>query len=74
MILQASRKLPRAINELLARNQLAAADIEAFLLHQANLNLIARVATTLKVPSQRFFRKHRPLRKHLLRFTADRRR
>jgi 3-oxoacyl-[acyl-carrier-protein] synthase-3 len=55
VILQASRKLPRAINELLTRNQLAAADIEAFLLHQANLNLIARVATTLKVPSQRFF-------------------
>jgi 3-oxoacyl-[acyl-carrier-protein] synthase-3 len=55
VILQASRKLPRAINELLTRNQLAAADIEAFLLHQANLNLILRVATTLKVPRERFF-------------------
>lgn len=55
VILQASRKLPRAITELLSRNQLAAADIEAFLLHQANLNLITRVATTLKIPPRRFF-------------------
>ncbi len=55
VILQAARKLPRAINELLTRNQLAATDIEAFLLHQANLNLITRVAASLKAPRERFF-------------------
>jgi 3-oxoacyl-[acyl-carrier-protein] synthase-3 len=55
VILQAARKIPRAINELLARNQLAAANVEAFLLHQANLNLITRVAGALKAPPSRFF-------------------
>ena len=55
VILHASRKMPRAINELLARNQIAAADVEAFLLHQANLNLITRVASGLKAPRERFF-------------------
>ena len=55
VILHASRKMPRAINELLVRNQLAASQVEAFLLHQANLNLIARVAAALKTPAERFF-------------------
>jgi 3-oxoacyl-[acyl-carrier-protein] synthase-3 len=55
VIMQASRKIPRAINELLVRNQVAAADVEAFLLHQANLNLITRVAGAVKAPAERFF-------------------
>ena len=55
VILHASRKMPRAINELLARNRLAASQVEAFLLHQANLNLISRVAAALKTPPERFF-------------------
>jgi 3-oxoacyl-[acyl-carrier-protein] synthase-3 len=55
VILHASRKMPRAINELLSRNQLAVADVEVFLLHQANLNLITRVASGLKAPRERFF-------------------
>jgi 3-oxoacyl-[acyl-carrier-protein] synthase III len=55
VILQASRKIPRAINELLARNGIAAADVEVFLLHQANLNLITRVAAAVKAPRERFF-------------------
>lgn len=55
VILHASRKMPRAINELLARNQIAASHVQAFLLHQANLNLIARVAAALKTPPDRFF-------------------
>jgi 3-oxoacyl-[acyl-carrier-protein] synthase-3 len=55
VILHASRKMPRAINELLARNGIAASAVEAFLLHQANLNLIARVAQALKTPRDRFF-------------------
>jgi len=55
VIMQASRKMPRAMNELLTRNHLAPADVEVFLLHQANLNLITRVASTLKAPRERFF-------------------
>ncbi len=55
VIMQASRKIPRAINELLARNQVDASEVEVFLLHQANLNLIKRVAAALKAPPERFF-------------------
>jgi len=55
VILQAARKLPRAINDLLTHNGIAAADVEVFLMHQANLNLITRVAAAVKVPQERFF-------------------
>ena len=56
IILQASRKLPRVIGEVLDRNRVKAADIGTFLMHQANLNLITRVAGALDVPEARFFR------------------
>lgn len=55
VIMQASRKMPRAMNELLARNHVLATDVEAYLVHQANLNLITRVASTLKAPRERFY-------------------
>ncbi len=55
VILQAVRKMPRLLNDLVARNQLTAADPIAWLMHQANLNLIERVAQSLKVPKERFF-------------------
>lgn len=55
VIMHASRKMPRAINELLTRNQIAPGEVEAFLLHQANLNLITRVAAAVKAPRERFF-------------------
>jgi 3-oxoacyl-[acyl-carrier-protein] synthase-3 len=55
IILQASRKVPRAISELLDRNGLKADQVGQFLMHQANLNLIAKVAQTLGVPEARFF-------------------
>lgn len=55
VILQACRKIPRVINELLGRNRIAAEDVTVFLLHQANLNLIQRVAGALKMPRERFF-------------------
>jgi 3-oxoacyl-[acyl-carrier-protein] synthase-3 len=55
VILQAARKIPRAINELLARNRIASGEVQAFLLHQANLNLITRVAAAVKAPRERFF-------------------
>jgi 3-oxoacyl-[acyl-carrier-protein] synthase-3 len=56
IILQAARKIPRTISELLQRNQLPPAQVDTFLMHQANLNLIARVAQALSVPESRFFR------------------
>lgn len=56
IILQASRKIPRAISELLERNQCKPGDIGTFLMHQANLNLITRVASALGVPEERFYR------------------
>jgi len=56
IIMQAARKIPRAISELLERNRVPLGAVEAFLMHQANLNLIARVAQALAVPEDRFFR------------------
>jgi 3-oxoacyl-[acyl-carrier-protein] synthase-3 len=56
IILQAARKLPRAIADLLERHQLKPADVGTFLLHQANLNLITRVARALDQPESRFYR------------------
>ncbi len=55
IIRHVSRKLPDAIKTLLERNAIAAENVGAFLLHQANLNLIARVAKTLGVTATRFF-------------------
>ncbi len=55
VIMQASRKMPRAITEVLTRNHLAGSDVGAFLLHQANQNLIDKVARSVGVPSDRFF-------------------
>jgi len=55
VIMQASRKIPRAIQAVLARNRVAAPDVDAFLMHQANQNLIDAVARALAVPSARFY-------------------
>lgn len=55
VILQAARKIPTSIQELLDRNRIAAQDVSIFLMHQANLNLIARVAKVLGVSDSRFF-------------------
>jgi len=55
VIMQASRKIPRVIADLLARHGMQPADAGVFLLHQANLNLIRKVATALKVPNDKFF-------------------
>jgi 3-oxoacyl-[acyl-carrier-protein] synthase-3 len=56
VIIQASRKIPRAIEDLLTKNNLKTADVSLFLMHQANVNLIRKVATALQVPEDRFFR------------------
>jgi 3-oxoacyl-[acyl-carrier-protein] synthase-3 len=55
IILQATRKLPRVILDLLERNRVKAGDVAVFLLHQANLNLITRVAQAVGAPVERFF-------------------
>jgi 3-oxoacyl-[acyl-carrier-protein] synthase-3 len=55
VILQASRKIPRAIRELLERNGRAAADVSYFLMHQANQNLIVRIADALGVSAEKFY-------------------
>lgn len=48
VILQASRKIVAAAQEVLRRNQLAAADVRWMVPHQANANLLAQVARGLK--------------------------
>ncbi|MBL8291567.1 MAG: ketoacyl-ACP synthase III [Bryobacterales bacterium] len=55
VILQATRKLPRVILDVLARNGVAAQDVAEFIVHQANLNLLQRVATGVGVPIERFY-------------------
>ena len=55
VILQASRKLPSAITEVLTRQSVAAGEVRAFLLHQANQNLLVRVAKSLGVPAERIY-------------------
>ncbi len=55
VILQASRRIPAAIRELLERQSVDAIAVHSFLLHQANNNLTARVAKVLGVPGDRFF-------------------
>jgi len=55
VILQASRKLPAVIQEVLERARVPAADVSTFLLHQANQNLLARVGKALGVAPDRIF-------------------
>jgi 3-oxoacyl-[acyl-carrier-protein] synthase-3 len=55
VILQASRKLPSAIAELLERNGRTVQSVKVFLMHQANQNLMDRVARALDVEAARFY-------------------
>lgn len=55
VIMQATRKLPSVIREVLDLAKLAPADVATFLVHQANQNLLARVAKSLGVPTDRVF-------------------
>jgi 3-oxoacyl-[acyl-carrier-protein] synthase-3 len=54
VILQASRKIPAAIAEVLERHGRAASSVKVFLMHQANQNLMDRVARALDVDAGRF--------------------
>jgi 3-oxoacyl-[acyl-carrier-protein] synthase-3 len=55
VIMQASRKIPRVISALLTKYGVPPSEVTAFLMHQANQNLIDAVAKALGVPSGRFF-------------------
>ena len=55
VILQASRKIPRAVETLLGRNGRKPEDVDTYLMHQANQNLIARIAQALGVAEEKFF-------------------
>ncbi|MGA7411366.1 MAG: ketoacyl-ACP synthase III [Bryobacteraceae bacterium] len=55
VIMQASRKLPSAIAEVLGAGEVKPKEVSVFLMHQANQNLIDRVARAIGVPSSRFF-------------------
>ena len=55
VILQASRKIPASISAVLARNGRVAVEVPVFLMHQANQNLIDRVAQALGVEPARFY-------------------
>jgi 3-oxoacyl-[acyl-carrier-protein] synthase-3 len=55
VILQASRKLPAVIQEVLSRARMEPTSVSAFLLHQANQNLLLRVAKSLGVAPEKIF-------------------
>jgi len=55
VILQAARKIPGSIQEVLARQSISAQQVAVFLLHQANLNLLTRVAKSLGVVPEKVF-------------------
>ncbi len=72
IILQATRKLPRVISDLLERNRVQGRRRRGFLMHQANLNLITRVAQAVGAPAERFFSNIAAVREHLVGIAADR--
>ena len=55
VILQASRKLPGAIRSVLEPQGLSPADVDLFVLHQANLNLLKGVARSLGVGEEKLY-------------------
>lgn len=55
VILQASRKMPSAIQEVLTRKNITASGVAALLLHQANQNLLVRVGKTVGVAPERVY-------------------
>jgi 3-oxoacyl-[acyl-carrier-protein] synthase III len=55
VILQAARKIPSSITEVLERQNISVQQVTAFLVHQANLNLLVRVAKSLGVSPEKVF-------------------
>lgn len=55
VIMQAARKVPAVIREVLDRAGLAPDAVSTFLMHQANQNLIGNIARSLGVTPEKFF-------------------
>jgi 3-oxoacyl-[acyl-carrier-protein] synthase-3 len=55
VILQANRKLRQSLSDLLARNGLAAGDVDLWLFHQANVNLLRQVGHGLGIAEERVY-------------------
>lgn len=55
VIMHASRKVPAVIRTVLQRHDIMPAEVASFLMHQANQNLIVKIAGALKVPAERFY-------------------
>jgi len=55
VIVQAARKVPAAIHEVLNRDGRTADSIGAFLMHQANQRLIVKIAQALDVAPGKFY-------------------
>jgi 3-oxoacyl-[acyl-carrier-protein] synthase III len=55
VIMQASRKVPAVIRELLDRQHRSPGSIATFLMHQANQNLITRIAQAIEVAPEKFY-------------------
>jgi 3-oxoacyl-[acyl-carrier-protein] synthase-3 len=55
VIRNASSKIPSAIREVLEHEDIAPAGVSTFVVHQANQNLLTRVAKSLGVPAERVF-------------------
>jgi len=55
VIMQASRKVPAAIQSVLDRAGVLAEAVQVYLMHQANQNLIDRVAQAIGVGPERFY-------------------
>jgi 3-oxoacyl-[acyl-carrier-protein] synthase-3 len=55
VIMHASRKLPRAVGDLLGKHGIPVGNVGVYLMHQANGNLLRKVAAALKVSEDRVF-------------------
>lgn len=55
VIMHASRKVPAAIRTVLERCGVSPDAVTAFLMHQANANLLAKIAQTVGVSGEKFF-------------------
>lgn len=54
VFLSATHKMPEVVSSLLAREGMTVADVDLFVVHQANLRILERVAEKLEVPMDRF--------------------
>lgn len=55
VILQAARKVPKVMKDLVRRNSVEPTAVDVYLMHQANQNLIAKIARGLGVEASKFY-------------------